>query len=138
VEPVFGHETNEPNSCKKCGHSWETKREKATDINLALAVFQDAVDDAFDVAFIVSADTDQAATFAHVKKRWPAKKLFTVVPPKREPSKHLYTLADGKKKLQEKDIHAAIFGKCVTDGTTIVTRPSEYDPPWQQPGALPS
>lgn len=132
VEPLFGHEANETLECRGCGREWTVKREKATDINLALRVYQDAQDDKYDVAFIISADSDQAATFAFVKKRWPEKKLFHVVPPGRDLSKHIYTLADGKKVLKEKDIHTAIFPGDVTDGQRIVTRPKEYDPLWDQ------
>jgi hypothetical protein len=35
--------------------------EKATDINLALSVYDDAVQDAMDTAYLLTADTDQAA-----------------------------------------------------------------------------
>lgn len=132
VEPLFGHEANETLECKGCGNSWTVKREKATHINLALRIYQDAQAKKFDVAFVISADSDQAATFAFVKKAWPALKLFHVVPPGRPLSKHIHAWADGKKTLQEKDIHASIFPLHVTDGTKIVTRPKEYDPVWDQ------
>jgi uncharacterized LabA/DUF88 family protein len=132
VTPVFGHEADETLDCRACGSKWTVKREKATDLNLGLGLYQDALDDLYDVAFVLSADSDQAAAFAFVKKRFPQKKLFTVAPPGRPLSKHLYNLADGKKALIEKDLHAAIFGKEVTDGKRIVTRPREYDPVWEQ------
>lgn len=134
VTSVFGHEANETLSCESCGHNWTVKREKATDLNLGLSLYEDAVDDLYDVAFVLSADSDQAAAFAFVKKRFPAKKIFTVAPPGRPLSKHLHAIADGKKDLKEKDIHAAIFGKIVfnADGTRQVTRPAEYDPVWEQ------
>jgi hypothetical protein len=132
VKPVFGHETDEPNSCKGCGRTWNTKREKATDINLALCLYQEAIDDLYDIAFVISADSDQAASFAHVKRHLPAKKLFTIAPPMRNLSKHVLPHADGKKSLKEKDIHAAIFPRYVTDGKSVVTRPREYDPSWDR------
>jgi len=135
VQPIFGHEADETLDCHGCGNVWTVKREKATDLNLGLSLYQDAVDDLYDVAFVLSADSDQAAAFAFVKKRFPNKKLFTVAPPGRPLSKHLLALADGKKSLKEKDIHAAIFGKDVTDGQRIVTRPKEYDPVWEQSAA---
>ena len=132
VKSVFGHEADETVECRPCGNSWTVKREKATDLNLGLSLYEDALDDLYDIAFVVSADSDQAASFAFVKKRFPKKKLFTVAPPGRPLSKHLYNLADGKLALKEKDIHASIFPKDVTDGQRIVTRPKEYDPVWEQ------
>lgn len=132
VEPLFGHEANETLECKACTHTWTVKREKATDINLALRLYEDAGNDRFDVAFVISADSDQAATFAFIKARWPQKMLFHVVPPGRELSKHIKAHADGMKTLKEKDIHASIFPRDVTNGIQIVTRPKEYDPIWDQ------
>jgi uncharacterized LabA/DUF88 family protein len=132
VEPVFGHEANETLECHACNHKWTVKREKATDINLALRLYQDAERNRFDVAFVISADSDQAATFSFIKARWPDKQLFHVVPPGRDHSKHIKAHADGMKTLKEKDIHAAIFPRDVTDGTRMVTRPKEYDPIWDQ------
>lgn len=131
VTPIFGHEADETLDCR-CGRVWTVKREKATDLNLGLSLYQDALDDLFDIAFVISADSDQAAAFAFVKGRFPNKKLFTVAPPGRHLSKHLLALADGKKTLREKDIHEAIFERDVTDGKRIVTRPKEYDPVWCQ------
>jgi hypothetical protein len=127
----YGHEVHEPSSCPACGARWETPREKATDINLALRVYEDAHDDLFDVAFIVSADTDQAATFSYLKRRFPTKRFFTVAPPGRVLSQHLYNIANGKVVLKERDIHNAILPRDVTDGMTVVSRPPEYTPPWE-------
>lgn len=132
VTPVFGHEADERQECLSCGHTWIIKREKATDMNLGLSLYRDALDDLYDVAFVISADSDQASAFCFTKERFPAKKLFTVAPPKRPLSKHLLHYADGKKSLQEKDIHAAIFPQTVTDGVRSVIRPVEYDPVWEQ------
>ena len=132
VTIVFGHEADERLECHSCGHTWIVKREKATDMNLGMSLYQDALDNLYDIAFIITADSDQAAAFSFVKKRFPEKTLFTVAPPKRPLSKHLLQLANGKKSLQEKDIHAAIFPQQVTDGAAVVIRPKEYDPVWEQ------
>lgn len=139
VEPKFGHETNEPTECRRCGHRWEISREKATDINLALSVYQDAVDNMFDAAFIVTADTDQAATFAFVKQRFPQKRLYVVTPPGRELSKHLAALADGKIKITERMLDDCVLPRTVGTGIDTVHRPVEYDPPngWVHPDDRP-
>jgi hypothetical protein len=135
----FGHETNEPAHCRGCGNQWTIPREKATDINLALAAYQDASDDIYDAAFIVTADTDQAATFAFIKERFPNKKLFTVTPPGREPSKYLTALADGKIKITERMLDDSALPAIVGTGVNAIIRPVEYDPPlgWVHPSLRP-
>jgi hypothetical protein len=139
VTTKFGHETNEPAHCRGCGNQWTIPREKATDINLALAAYQDASDDIYDAAFIVTADTDQAATFAFIKERFPNKKLFTVTPPGREPSKYLTALADGKIKITERMLDDSALPAIVGTGVNAIIRPVEYDPPlgWVHPSLRP-
>lgn len=142
VETKLGHTTNEPMECKdpNCGHKWDQPREKATDINLALALISDAIDDVFDVAFLVTADTDQAATVSTFKQRFPEKKIINVIPPGREASKHLADLTHGKIKLTPDHFDNCVLPELVTkDGHNSVRRPREYDPPdgWVHPDDRP-
>lgn len=139
VTPAFGHETREPAHCRQCGNRWDIPREKATDINLALSAYRDAVDNCYDAAFIVTADTDQAATFAFIKERFPNKKLFVVTPPGRALSKHLLALADGKIQITERMLDDCALPLQVGQGASTVTRPHEYDPPlgWVHPDDRP-
>jgi hypothetical protein len=139
VITLMGHETQEPQRCPSCRHRWDTPREKATDINLALSVYEDALDDVYDVAFIVTADTDQAATLAFVKRRFPNKRLMIVTPPWRELSKHLLALADGKVNITERMLDDCVLPQIVTNGQRTVIRPKEYDPPadWVHPDDRP-
>lgn len=132
VETKLGHTTMEPMECKhpECGHKWDQPREKATDINLSLALISDAIDDVFDVAFLVTADTDQAATIATFKQRFPNKKIINVIPPGREPSKHLADLAHGKIKLTADHFDICTLPEMVVkEGHRSITRPREYNPP---------
>lgn len=57
--------------------------EKQTDINLALSVILDGIDNAYDVAIILSADSDQVATARAFKSRLAqkGKRLFAAIPP---------------------------------------------------------
>ncbi len=130
VETRFGHTTTEPISCNSCDHSWNQPREKETDINLALALFEDACDDLYDVAFLVTADTDQASTVKAFRKRFPDKRIINVVPPGREPSKHLAALCHAKIKLTARHLDECVLREAVVkDGEKTIYRPREYDPP---------
>lgn len=136
VETRFGHTTTEPMECKSCGHKWRQPREKETDINLSLALFEDAIDDVFDVAFLVTADTDQAATVSAFKRRFQNKRVINVIPPGREPSKHLADLCHGRVKLKERHLdECALPAIVMKQGERTIFRPKEYDPPqgWVHP-----
>lgn len=142
VVSKLGHITGEPMECKRqaCGHKWEAPREKETDINIALSMFDDAYQDLFDVAFLVSADTDQAATLRMMKMRFPQKRLISVVPPGRYPSKHLTDLSDAKINLTVNHIDLCALPALVTaEGRRTIPRPPEYAPPpgWVHPDDRP-
>jgi uncharacterized LabA/DUF88 family protein len=57
-----GSKAFEPAKCRNCGSQWKEPKEKETDINLALSLFDDAYQDIFDHAYLLSSDSDQAAT----------------------------------------------------------------------------
>lgn len=143
VEVKLGHTTKETMECKhpNCGHRWDAPREKETDINLALAVIDDAYQDRFDMAFVVTADTDQAATFRMMRDRFPEKRIVTVVPPDRSPSKHLNDLAYRKINLTVEHLDSCVFPALVqSEGQRTIPRPREYAPPegWIHPDERPA
>lgn len=142
VETRVGHTTKEPMVCKHadCGHRWDQPREKETDINLALALTIGAVDDNFDVAFLLTADTDQAATLRLVRSRFPDKRLISVCPPGRPSSKHLRDLSHATITLTEDHIDKCTLPAVVTKtGSRTIVRPREYAPPtgWVHPDNRP-
>lgn len=147
VDTLLGHTIREPMECKYhgCGFRWDEPREKATDINLALATYGDAHKDLYDVAFVITADTDQVATLQTVKSQFPGKRLISVCPPGRKPSKHLRDLADATFQLTEDHIDQCVFPAMVAKaGCRTILRPREYAPPegWvhpeQRPGKKPN
>lgn len=141
VQTKLGHITDEPMGCRcGCGHKWDAPREKETDINIALAMLDDAYQNLFDVAFLVTADTDQAATLRMMRARFPEKKLISVVPPGRFPSKHLLDLSDAKINLTADHIDLCAFSAMVAaPGRRTIARPFEYAPPqgWVHPDDRP-
>jgi hypothetical protein len=136
VSVVHGHYVHEDMDCKGCGRIWKKPTEKETDINVALCLIDDAYNDVFDHAYMVTNDSDQAATARLFKGRFPAKKLTAVCPPGRQHSKHLIgftspphvsiSVAHMEKAVMEGMIHAA---------AGLIVRPAEYAPPadWVHP-----
>jgi uncharacterized LabA/DUF88 family protein len=54
----YGHFLSDPVTCHQCGHTYTTHHEKMTDVNISVELMKDAFQDRFDVAFLISADSD--------------------------------------------------------------------------------
>ena len=69
--------------CSRCQNSWPDYEEKKTDVNIAVRLLNDAFDDRFDVALVVSGDSDLVPAVESVKTRHPDKRLIVAFPPMR-------------------------------------------------------
>ncbi|UWR15145.1 NYN domain-containing protein [Sulfitobacter sp. M368] len=128
VETVYGHYIHaDSKPCGACGMVTTHLNEKQTDINLALSLFSDAMQDAFDYAYLLSADSDQAATGKFLRDFFPKKKLITVSPPNKPISDNVANYAVGKRRLNRDDIEKCRFPNYVQAGSLKPIRcPKEY------------
>src|SRR5712664_3864467 len=72
--------------CRKCGATWKRHEEKETDVHFSLTFLEDAIDDVFDRAIVISADSDHIPAIRKIKSRLPRKQLFAATPPERHKS----------------------------------------------------
>lgn len=79
----YGHHLPKPRKCLQCGASWTSFEEKMTDVNIAIALLRDAMQDAFDTAIIISADSDLIGPIDAVFHSCPAKRIVVAFPPNR-------------------------------------------------------
>ena len=84
VDLVFGSYHNKTIECYHCDHKWVTPTEKMTDVNLATHLLMDAHLDAYDVAFVVSGDSDFTPCVEAVNESFDAKSVVMLFPPLRE------------------------------------------------------
>ena len=113
-------------SCARCGATWTTYEEKMSDVNLAVELLGDALDNSFDVAIVVSGDSDLASPIQTVLHRLPAKRVIVAFPPNRH-SVELRKVATasftiGRKKIQDSQLPERVIKP---DGYTL-TRPQEW------------
>ena len=141
VTVELGHYVKEDASCNDCGRTWKKPTEKESDINVALAVLDEAYRNSFDKAYVITADTDQSATFKLMRKRFESKGIISVSPPGRAHSQHILQNSTGKVALTEDIIDRSVFPKLVSGpkGSATILRPFEYDPPegWAHPDDRP-
>ena len=89
VVPVEGHFLPKTVSCFTCGRQWPDHEEKMTDVNIATQMLTDAFQKNFDVAVVVSGDSDLVPPIRAIKELFPALKVAVVFPPNRDRSHHL-------------------------------------------------
>lgn len=80
VKITYGEFKRKQRKCSECGQLSRTFEEKQTDVNIAIRLFELAVQDQYDNAIIVSGDTDLIPAVKAVQKTFPAKKIGVVIP----------------------------------------------------------
>jgi uncharacterized LabA/DUF88 family protein len=115
--------------------------EKQTDINVGLELIMDGLDDVYDVAMLLSADTDQVATARVFTERLSplGKSLLGVAPPDRSAPSGYSQYKVPSVVLKKFDIERCIMPEEITYEGRMIRRPTEYAPPdgWIHPDNLP-
>jgi NYN domain len=138
VTCLEGHFAGEDRNCRSCGNTWKAPVEKQGDVNLAITMLDDAHCDLFDHAYLLTSDSDQAATVRLLKERFPGKPVTTVCAPGRSHCKEIIALTPLKIALSAAHLERCLFPKhLVVDGKPIANRHPSYDPPkgWKAPVA---
>lgn len=79
----FGHYLSDKITCSQCGHTYQTHHEKMTDVNIAVELMSDAFQDRFDVAFLISADSDLVGPIKAIRRLFKKKLVVLIFPPER-------------------------------------------------------
>jgi len=105
VQCQFGHYLEKTRECRKCHASWPDYEEKMTDVNIAIQLLLDAFDDAFDVALLISGDSDLTTPIHRVRQCFPARRVIVAFPPRRY-SSELKRCASGYLSIGEDKLRA--------------------------------
>lgn len=122
----FGHYLEKQRSCRKCRAAWTDYEEKMTDVNIAIQLLTDAFDDSFDVALVMSGDSDLTTPIRRVRERFPNKRVIVAFPPKRH-SAELKKVANGHLVIGEDKLRASQLPEQITkpDGF-VLARPTTW------------
>ena len=122
----YGHYQSDPQRCRKCGHKVWIPNEKMTDVNIAVEMLSDAYQNLFDVALVISADSDLSPPLLAIKELFPEKRVVIAFPPQRH-SAQLQRLAHGFIQIGRASIARSAFPAKVpkADGF-ILRRPTEW------------
>lgn len=102
---AYGNYQQNQTTCSQCGQSYDVPSEKQTDVNIAVGMLTDAFRDSFDIALLVSADSDLCPVVTAIRALYPTKQVIAMFPPSRA-SKELAGAASacfniGKAKLSQ-------------------------------------
>lgn len=112
--------------CRRCAHVTTIPEEKKTDVNIASHMLVDAFTDQFDVAYLVSGDSDLVPPIQMIKQYQPTKQILVAFPPSRQ-SGDLKTAAHGHFWINEQKLRLSQLPDPVTkpNGHQL-TRPSTW------------
>ena len=122
----YGHFLANEVHCHKCGHVHQAFHEKMTDVNISVELMTDAFQDRFDVALLVSADSDLVGPVKAVRQLFSGKRVVVAFPPDRT-SKALKQVANAQIYVGRDVLAKSIFPDQVAkpDGF-ILHRPAEW------------
>jgi hypothetical protein len=132
VECHMARFSEQTSRCKECGASWKRHEEKETDVHFSLTFLEDAVDNIFDRAIIISADGDHVPAIRCVRRRCPGKQVFAATPPGRHhKARGILGACHSSTPITAGRLARCLFAAVVTDvkGVAIATRPAAYTPP---------
>ncbi len=124
VQFIEGRFKEKPMQCKTCGVRYKAHEEKETDVNIGVHLMADGLQDRFERALVISADTDLNEAVNLTKSEAAGKQIDLVAPPKRKGrnSVALFEVTVGRVR------RSLLPPQLILAGKTI-TRPTEYDPP---------
>jgi uncharacterized LabA/DUF88 family protein len=108
ISPYFGQYRSQKKRCRECKAEWVVQNEKMTDVNIAVQMLSDAVEDRFDLAFLVSADSDLRAPLEAIRRMAPSKRVWVAFPPRRS-SVELAKLAHERRILRAEVIEQCLL-----------------------------
>ena len=110
---AYGNYQQNQTMCQQCGIPSDVPSEKQTDVNIAVAMLTDAYKDLFDVAFLISADSDLCPVVSAVRALFPKKRVIVMFPPSRS-SKELVGVATACFTIGRAKLHESQFPDVVT------------------------
>jgi uncharacterized LabA/DUF88 family protein len=116
-------------SCKTCGSWYQTHEEKQTDINLALHLFYRGISDLYDIAYIVSSDSDFVAAIKMLKQIRPDIQTKMIAPIGMQNRPELREVSGRKPKntvIREEHLQRSLFPERLTTTDGEILRPKAY------------
>lgn len=122
----YGNFLAKPIRCRACSASWNSQEEKMTDVRIATEMLSDAYMNHFDVAILVSGDSDLVPPIQAIHRDFPKKRVIVFFPPERQ-SINLKKAAKGSGQIGRAMLSKNQFPLEVTTKSGFkLTKPAEW------------
>jgi uncharacterized LabA/DUF88 family protein len=115
IQIIYGNYQDNNIECKRCGHIWKSAKEKMTDVNIATSMIIDAFNDKYDMAMLISGDSDLSPPIKAIHELFKQKRVFIAFPPKRHNSTMTIvsrgSMIIGRKKLLDAQFEEEVISK---------------------------
>jgi len=112
---IYGNYQDNNTECNRCGHVWKSAKEKMTDVNIATSIIVDAFKDKYDMAMLISGDSDLSPPIKAIHELFKQKRVFIAFPPKRHNSTMAIvsrgSMIIGRKKLVDAQFDEVVISK---------------------------
>jgi uncharacterized LabA/DUF88 family protein len=126
VKIIYGNYQKGRIECKRCGNIWENYNEKMTDVNIASHMLIDAFQDRFDMAILISGDSDLVPPIKAIHSLFDQKRVIVAFPPHRHNASVALIASSsfiiGRKKISDSQLPDEVMKK---DGY-ILHKPIEW------------
>lgn len=128
---TYGHFLAKERTCRKCHSCYNTHEEKKTDVNIACELLSDAYENRFDLAYVVSGDSDLVPP---IKKTVSMGKRIVIASPPNRNSKELVSVASASVHL-----NVNLLKKCVFSDVVVTKKGKKLSIPneWKKGGIHP-
>jgi uncharacterized LabA/DUF88 family protein len=103
IKIFYGNYNEVEFKCSGCQRPNFIQNEKQTDVNIAVEMLSDAYQNKFDVAVIMSGDSDLVPPIKAIRRLFPEKHILACFPPKRT-SKEIKSVTNGQIHIHESDL----------------------------------
>lgn len=115
IKIIYGNYQDSSEECLRCGHQWRTAKEKMTDVNIATHMIMDAYKDKYDMALLISGDSDLVPPIKEIHSNFKNKRVMLAFPPKRHNASMSLvakgSLIIGRKKLVDSQFNIEVLSK---------------------------
>ena len=128
VKIILGKFKEKDRKCyATCKEYFKSHEEKETDINIAINLLSDAFEDTFDIALIISGDSDLSPAIQKVKKLFPEKKIGVILPPYQFGA-DLKNSSDYVKKIKRIHLKKALLPEQINFAGRLIQAPNGWLP----------
>jgi uncharacterized LabA/DUF88 family protein len=126
IKIFYGHYQSDKTECRQCGNIWPTFHEKMTDVNIATQIMIDAFQDRYDMAMLISGDSDLVPPIKTIHGLFKNKRVFVAFPPKRHNSS-VALVSKGSMIIGRKKLVDSLFeSEVVNKNGFILRKPKEW------------